>query len=162
MIDRIETKKKKNEALPKLVITSKDERVFKFRFASDESMKRINDEICRFAFGTLKRHFFAFKYYQGMMDIYLANRELEDKFQGWQTYNAEKELQRMGLQLMPHTETLVNDITKDYKILDNRDWKICSTYPKVLVVPSRLSFDYILRCAKFRSRERLPVLTYAI
>lgn len=66
------------------------------------------------------------------------------------------------MQLMPHTETLVNDITRDYKILDNRDWKISSTYPKMLVVPSRLSFDYILRCAKFRSRERLPVLTYAI
>lgn len=68
----------------------------------------------------------------------------------------------MGLQLMPHSEKLVGDITSDYKFLDNRDGKICSTYPKLLVVPSRLAYDYIVRCSLFRSRERLPVLTYAI
>ena len=43
------------------------------------------------------------------------------------------------------------------KIIDNN---ICGTYPELIGVPNRLSDDNIIKCAKFRSRERLPILVY--
>ena len=67
----------------------------------------------------------------------------------------------MGITLMEHTEDPIVNYTSDFKILDNKDGKICTTYPKVLVVPSRMPYDYLVRCAKFRSRCRMPALTYA-
>jgi len=48
-----------------------------------------------------------------------------------------------------------------FKYIDNSQANICSTYPDLLVVPSKMPFDEIIKCSRFRSRERLPVLTYA-
>lgn len=62
---------------------------------------------------------------------------------------------------MPHTEDPVNEFTSDFKILDNKDGRICTTYPQIIVVPSRLPYGYLVRCAKFRSRCRMPAMTYA-
>jgi hypothetical protein len=39
------------------------------------------------------------------------------------------EFKRMGVELMPHTEDPVTEYYSNYKILDNRDGKICPTYP---------------------------------
>lgn len=66
----------------------------------------------------------------------------------------------MGVALMPHTEDPVNEFWSDYKILDNRDGKICPTYPEKIVVPSRITYDCLVRCSKFRSRSRMPALTF--
>jgi len=44
--------------------------------------------------------------------------------------------------------------------LANSNYKLCDSYPSILVVP-RLSDDYLLEeTAKFRSKARLPVLTW--
>ena len=45
--------------------------------------------------------------------------------------------------------------------LDNKNGKVCDTYPEILLVPSRIPNDSLLRCSKFRSRNRMPALTYA-
>lgn len=63
---------------------------------------------------------------------------------------------------MEHTEKVQLEWNGDFKYLDNTNGKICTTYPSLLVVPSRLAYDYIVRCSKFRSRERLPALTYYV
>lgn len=62
---------------------------------------------------------------------------------------------------MEHFEENVDHFTSDFKILDNTGGKICSTYPPVLVVPSRLPYDAIIRCSRFRSKERMPALSFA-
>eukprot|EP01004_Peranema_trichophorum_P008811 NODE_755_length_2383_cov_18.867699_g646_i0.p1 GENE.NODE_755_length_2383_cov_18.867699_g646_i0~~NODE_755_length_2383_cov_18.867699_g646_i0.p1 ORF type:complete len:712 (+),score=136.02 NODE_755_length_2383_cov_18.867699_g646_i0:207-2138(+) len=42
----------------------------------------------------------------------------------------------------------------------NNEYKLCSTYPKQLCVPKTLTQDILLQCAQFRSKERIPALTY--
>jgi myotubularin-related protein 1/2 len=61
---------------------------------------------------------------------------------------------------MPHSEDPILEYTSDYKFLDNRDGKVCSTYAEKFVVPSRMPFDSLIRCSKFRSRCRMPALTF--
>ena len=80
---------------------------------------------------------------------------------GWQIYDPLTEFKRMGITMMAHTEETIKQFTSDFKILDNTDGKICATYPSILVVPSRMPYDSIVRCARFRTKERLPALTYA-
>ena len=58
----------------------------------------------------------------------------------------------MGLKPLDHTEEAITDYKSDWKILDNKDGKVCSTYPAVLVVPSRMPYDSLVRCARFRSK----------
>jgi myotubularin-related protein 1/2 len=67
----------------------------------------------------------------------------------------------MGIKLMSHTESPTTTYTSDFKVLDNKNGKICSTYPAILVVPSRMPYDALVRCARFRSRERLPAMSFA-
>lgn len=66
----------------------------------------------------------------------------------------------MGVEVMPHTEDPITEYWSNFKILDNRDGKICPTYPEKIIVPSRISYDCLVRCSKFRSRSRMPALTY--
>jgi myotubularin-related protein 1/2 len=66
----------------------------------------------------------------------------------------------MGINPMEHTEEAVTEYKSDFKIIDNKDGKICTTYPAILIVPSRMPYDAITRCARFRSKERMPALTY--
>jgi len=49
-----------------------------------------------------------------------------------------------------------------YKYLDNSQKEYCETYPPLIVVPFGISEEYIKKCAKFRSRERLPALTFSM
>ena len=67
---------------------------------------------------------------------------------------------RQGVELMPHSDNNINHYSSDYKILDNKDGKVCSTYADKIIVPARIPYDCLVRCAKFRSRCRMPALTY--
>ena len=42
----------------------------------------------------------------------------------------------------------------------NDRWEICDTYPKYLGVPKLVSDDELREVAKFRSRQRLPALSW--
>jgi hypothetical protein len=42
----------------------------------------------------------------------------------------------------------------------NRNYTLCTTYPRFLVVPASVSDNILLKCASFRTRGRLPVITY--
>ncbi|OQR99762.1 myotubularin [Thraustotheca clavata] len=42
----------------------------------------------------------------------------------------------------------------------NADYELCPTYPSVLFVPDSISDDILLEASKFRSKKRLPVLTW--
>jgi myotubularin-related protein 1/2 len=137
----------------KLLICLKDGRVFKFIINTETMWKKIYDWIERFAFVRVKRHFFAFRHFD-------ANKQLEDTSIGWKVYDLVREFNRMEVELMPHTENPVTDYWSDFKILDNRDGKICSTYPEKIIVPSRIPYDSLVRCSKFRSRSRMPALTF--
>ncbi|XP_076653260.1 myotubularin related protein 6 [Halictus rubicundus] len=68
---------------------------------------------------------------------------------GWNFFNLQSEFQRQGL---PNEEWSLSYI--------NTNYELCDTYPKYLYVPSTSSSGTLIGSAKFRSRGRLPVLTY--
>jgi hypothetical protein len=142
-----------NEGHFKLLVGLKDGRLFKFRINTEQVWRRVYDCIEKFAFVRVKRHFFAFRHFE-------ANRQLEDSFRGWESYDLLNDFKRMGVELMPHSEDPVADYWSDFKVLDNRDGRVCPTYPEKIIVPSRVPYDSLLRCSKFRSRSRMPALTY--
>ncbi|CAF0845017.1 unnamed protein product [Brachionus calyciflorus] len=66
-----------------------------------------------------------------------------------QIYQLESEYARMGLPNNKWTMSILNS-----------NYEICSTYPNILFVPSSVSDVIIQSSAGFRSRGRLPVLSY--
>jgi len=60
-----------------------------------------------------------------------------------------------------HTDSFPNQQNL-YKYLDNAQKEYCETYPPLIVVPFGISEEDIKKCAKFRSRERLPALTFSM
>ncbi|XP_048192433.1 myotubularin-related protein 8 isoform X2 [Perognathus longimembris pacificus] len=68
---------------------------------------------------------------------------------GWKLIDPVSDFERMGI---PNRYWTITDANKNYEI--------CSTYPPDLVVPRSISLDTVIASSKFRSRERVPVLSY--
>lgn len=68
---------------------------------------------------------------------------------GWHFHDLRAEFQRQGV---PNENWEVCSL--------NADYKLCPTYPQYLFVPASASPDVVEGSAKFRSKGRLPVLTY--
>ncbi|EMD38096.1 hypothetical protein CERSUDRAFT_113233 [Gelatoporia subvermispora B] len=70
---------------------------------------------------------------------------------GWTLYSPREEFGRMG----------VGTRTKAWRLTDiNKDYTFSPTYPAKLVVPTRISDTTLQYAAKYRSKARIPVLTY--
>ncbi|TQV92587.1 hypothetical protein V2A60_009059 [Cordyceps javanica] len=116
-----------------------------FNFASSEVAKEVFEFIklrtCKL--GTVER-LFAFSHKP------LRN---EREVDGWHLYDPKTEFRRQGIsEKLPDKGWRITHINKDYTF--------CDTYPAVLVVPSKIS-DNVLKYAKdFRSRCRIPTLSY--
>jgi myotubularin-related protein 1/2 len=78
---------------------------------------------------------------------------------GWDAYDFWKEIRRMGVEpfIGKHGE---HKEGKAYQLLDNSPFELSHTYPAKLIVPGNLTETEISRCADFRTKERLPILTY--
>ncbi|EDX03898.1 GD22607 [Drosophila simulans] len=68
---------------------------------------------------------------------------------GWAVYEPLAELRRLGVP---------NDMWRATKL--NESYAICDSYPAVWAVPKAASDDFLRRVAQFRSRCRLPVLSW--
>ncbi|KAM9274025.1 myotubularin isoform 3-T5 [Morus bassanus] len=75
----------------------------------------------------------------------------EEKFSenGWMVYNPMSEYRRQGL---PNERWRVTFINEHYGL--------CDTYPSLLVVPYNATDDDLKKVAAFRSRNRIPVLSW--
>ncbi|CAO3704043.1 unnamed protein product [Rhizopus stolonifer] len=69
---------------------------------------------------------------------------------GWNTYDPLKEYERMG----------IGSSDKWRFTIINRDYKYSPTYPRTLVVPSKISDAVLTHAAKYRSKARIPALSY--
>ncbi|KAK0556779.1 phosphatidylinositol-3-phosphatase ymr1 [Tilletia horrida] len=70
---------------------------------------------------------------------------------GWQFYDPKKEFTRQG----------VGSRTKAWRFTDiNLQYNISATYPNQLVVPTRISDQTLGYASKYRSKARIPALTY--
>ena len=68
---------------------------------------------------------------------------------GWKVYDQTEELKRMGL---PNENWLISDV--------NQEYQLCDTYPTILGLPARTTLEDLQEVAKFRSRGRIPVLSW--
>jgi hypothetical protein len=77
----------------------------------------------------------------------------EKDVDGWGFYNPKAEFRRQGI-----SEKLTD---KGWRITYvNQDYSFCDTYPALLVVPSKISDNVLKYAREFRSRNRIPVLSY--
>eukprot|EP01034_Spumella_vulgaris_P031305 gene31305-38677_t len=86
-----------------------------------------------------RSHLFAYKYC-----AYFSNSDF-----GWNVCDIIKEYVRQGLYDSPF-----------WQIFDNSDWRLSETYPRYLALPAGMSEAEIVSAASFRSKNRLPVITY--
>ncbi|XP_062039564.1 myotubularin-related protein 8 isoform X2 [Lepus europaeus] len=68
---------------------------------------------------------------------------------GWKLINPTSDFERMGI---PNRYWTITDA--------NRSYEICGTYPPEIVVPKSVTLGTVVGSSKFRSRERVPVLSY--
>ncbi|CAK8683624.1 phosphatidylinositol-3,5-bisphosphate 3-phosphatase MTMR2-like [Clavelina lepadiformis] len=86
-----------------------------------------------------KLQFFAFSF----------KEDFGDDGAGWSVYNSKAEYQRQGLPAEGWRLTKAN-----FK------YELCDTYPQLLAVPSPATDDDLKQVAQFRSRGRIPVLSW--
>ncbi|XP_053555130.1 myotubularin [Bombina bombina] len=122
-----------------LDITCKDMRNLRFALKQEGHSRRD-------LFDILTKH--AFPQSNGLLLFAFQN---EEKFSenGWQVYDAMSEFRRQGL---PNNQWRVTFINERYEL--------CDTYPPLLVVPYNASEDDLRKVAAFRSRNRIPVLSW--
>ncbi|XP_032671406.1 myotubularin-related protein 6 isoform X2 [Odontomachus brunneus] len=80
---------------------------------------------------------------------YQGSEDTLPRHAGWNFFNVQSEFQRQGV---PNEEWSLSYLNSNYEL--------CDTYPRYLYVPSKCTNNVLLGSAKFRSRGRLPVLTY--
>lgn len=120
-------------------ITCKDMRNYRFAHRRENHSRRdVFEKLQQYAFPlNNKLTLFAFEY----KDKYPVN--------GWQVYEPIAEYKRLG------------SITETWKITKiNENYELCDTYPAILVVPSASSEDDLRQVAQFRSKGRIPVLSW--
>jgi hypothetical protein len=47
-----------------------------------------------------------------------------------------------------------------YRVINNESFSICDTYPDQIIVPQQIDAKIIQMSSKFRTKSRLPTLTY--
>ncbi|KAF0382073.1 phosphatases II [Gigaspora margarita] len=86
--------------------------------------------------------------------VYAFEHMFEKKFpssDGWSVYDVLQEYDRMG----------VDNATGSWRFSNvNRSYTFCATYPRILVVPAKISDNVLNHASKFRSKNRIPVLSY--
>ncbi|CAH0553391.1 unnamed protein product [Brassicogethes aeneus] len=120
-------------------IFCKDMRNLRFAHKQENHSRRdVFGHLQQFAFPlSHKLKFFAFEYAENFPE------------NGWSVYEPIAELKRMGVN---------NDMWKISKINDQYD--ICDSYPAIWAVPAQANDDDIKSVAAFRSRGRVPVLSW--
>ncbi|KAI1376803.1 phosphatases II [Hypoxylon crocopeplum] len=106
-----------------------------------EAFEHIRNRTCRL--GTIEK-LYAFSY---------QPLKLEKSFNGWHIYDPRAEFRRQGIS--------TKSVDRGWRISSiNKDYTFSPTYPGVLVVPSKISDNVIKYAGSYRSRQRIPVLTY--
>uniref|UniRef100_A0A8C2PPX0 Myotubularin n=1 Tax=Cyprinus carpio TaxID=7962 RepID=A0A8C2PPX0_CYPCA len=122
-----------------LEITCKDMRNLRFALKQEGHSRR---DIFEIIFK------YAFPLSHGMqLFAFLSQEKYEEN--GWNVYEAMEEYRR---QVLPNSEWRVTFINKNYEL--------CDTYPTILVVPYKATDEDLRRVAAFRSRCRIPVLSW--
>ncbi|XP_051564508.1 myotubularin isoform X4 [Myxocyprinus asiaticus] len=122
-----------------LDITCKDMRNLRFALKQEGHSRR---DIFEILFK------YAFPLSHGMqLFAFLSQEKYEEN--GWNIYEPMEEYRRQGL---PNSEWRITFINKNYEL--------CDTYPTILVVPYKALDEDLRKVSTFRSRCRIPVLSW--
>ncbi|KAI1426219.1 protein-tyrosine phosphatase-like protein [Xylaria sp. FL1777] len=126
-------------------IRGRDFTLINFLFANEiaarETFDYIRTRTCRL--GSIEK-LYAFSY---------QPLKPERLFNGWSLYDPRAEFRRQGIS--------TKSVDRGWRIsLINKDYNFSPTYPGLLVVPSKISDNVIKYAGPYRSRARIPVLTY--
>ncbi|KAA8912783.1 protein phosphatase [Sphaerosporella brunnea] len=126
-------------------LRNRDFSFLQFRFETDRECRDVFDSIKALTVvkgGVEKLYAF---YYQPSMTG-------ERRCNGWNLYNPINEFERMGVG---------TDRCKGWRITHiNKDYSFSPTYPATLAVPSTISDTTLTHAKSYRSRARIPALTY--
>lgn len=110
----------------------------------------ISDQVARDTFDTLTRLTCIHDIRQLYAFIYTP-LSIERKFNGWSIYDPVAEFNRQG----------ALDKASNWRITNvNSDYQFSPTYPALFLVPSTVSDTVLTHAAKFRSKARVPALSY--
>ena len=137
------TSDKKNPKNYTLEITTKDLRTLKFIILNEQVKFYANLNNFLFQKDHNQIYNFVYKY-----------REIQEKNteEGWKIFNPFIEFARQGLDFI-ESRGLKESIL-------NKNYGLCRTYPDYLVFPSTLSDSEIRDASNYRTKNRLPTLSY--
>ncbi|CAL1545949.1 unnamed protein product [Lymnaea stagnalis] len=129
-------------------IICKDMRNLRFAHKQENhSRRQVFEKIHQYAFPLTNKLFYLVFFFQPFFAF-----EFKEKYgqeNGWRIYDPIKELKRMGV---PNESWKVSKINETYQL--------CDSYPAVFAVPKQASDSDLQKVAEFRSRQRIPVLSW--
>ncbi|XP_058906969.1 myotubularin-related protein 8 isoform X1 [Kogia breviceps] len=124
-----------------LILHCKNFRVAHFVLESDVVCHEVYISLLKLSQPALHEDLYAFSYNPK------SSKEMREN--GWKLIDPISDFGRMGL---PNRYWTITDA--------NRNYEICSTYPPEIVVPKSVTLGTVVGSSKFRSKERVPVLSY--
>lgn len=98
------------------------------------------------------RSFFAFSYHEYC-------KKGSDNH--WELYDIKSEMKRQGIYDKITTGPNEKPLSL-WNLIDNSDYSVCNTYPAFFVIPAKISKTQMMKCAEFRTKNRLPALVYVL
>jgi len=114
--------------------------MLKFKLASETHFKETFDQLTKYAYPPELNSLFAFTYKQYFIKD-VAKGQDTHKFTNPDIYDPVREYNRVGL---PGAGFRITNA--------NQDYKLCPTYPSLLVIPEGITDDQLKSVATFRSR----------
>ena len=144
LIDKISKGDQKSTYIP-FTISVRDGRKLKF-YISEKNYDIFNELNER----ALPKKFNVFEFPEILNNYYLNKYK---NINGWEVYDLKKEFMRQGL--------ILDDQTCPFRISEiNKDFKYIETYPQYLVEPRKISDDTVKKAAEYRTKKRVPTLSY--
>eukprot|EP01041_Mallomonas_annulata_P001701 gene1701-3295_t len=119
---------------------------------TDSIIERTISLIARYAFPNNSKYLFA---YSHSISIYITP-EIKEQYNRLQHYDPHIEFMRQGIT----TEFLMQPSSFLRFSYVNAHFKLCTSYPQVLMVPNHITDDELFIVANFRSEQRIPALTW--
>ena len=154
-LKRLDENPARKKDLTEIIIRCKDCRLLRFE---------VNDEIL--PMNKLEQMFEAYLYPGNPKYLFAFDHKYEyannAPGHGHSIYSLEREMVRMGLLPDPAGKITASVLAPTVRMTTvNDEYKICATYPKMLIVPAGLEDRTIRDCATFRTKGRFPTMTFA-
>ena len=136
-----------------IMINMKDLREFKliFNYGENENFFLILNSYIYFK-ETSDYLSYAIKY-NDENPIYKNNKNIN----GWLLYDHYQEFSRQGLSKLSEEVNLDKNFRRTTL---NYNYNLCPSYPRNLIVPGKLNDEIIQKASEFRTRNRIPTLSY--